>query len=1254
MQRAIALVLTVASLTVAALSAQESNWACYRGDAQRTAHTTASLPEQLSLHWSRRFQHAPGPAWPRLARMSFDRADHVAVLDGRIYVGSSVDGRLRCLTLESGRLEWSFCTEGPIRFAPCAGEGRVHVASDDGYLYTLDAKNGALLWKMRGGPDDRRVLGNGRVISRWPLRGGPVLDRGVLYVVAGIWPSEGIYVHALEAATGKRLWLNDDSGSLYMPQPHGGANAESGVSAQGHLVLTDELLLVPTGRAVPAAFDRETGEFRYYHLQKNGHRGGSATMASGKYFFNSGVFFDAKSGAAQGRTQATEIAGLPDGVVTVTAKQLGIYGWAEHPKTGARILELTTQAPRARAANSVAVAGKDVIIGEAGLISIHSVEDAKQRWAAEIPGTAHGLAIAEERLLVSSDDGILLCFGKARRMPPIARDERATVGVEVSESAQRVARQLLLTAKRSAGYALDFDCGDAELAGAVAEASDLHVVAIATSESDLKAARERLGRMRLLGDRVSVHLASSPQSLPSYFADLCYSSGELLGDAELPYDLARQQRPWGGVRICCGNGGEFERHERGALAGAGQWTHQYAEPGNSVCSNDEVRGPLGILWFRDLGQQMTQRHGRGPSPLFHEGRIYSLGLDELLCADAYNGRILWRYPFPGILRAYDGDHLMGTSGTHSPYCVGESGIYVRHGEHCTRLDAVTGKKLGRFAAPQRDGEASLPWGYIACDGERLYGSLADKGHVVTYRYVDRGGDVSQQLTESKRFFALDAKSGQLLWSYDAKESIRHNAIAIAGGRVCLIDRPVAEFDRKRGQKGTQKLGRLLVFAAATGAKLWERENEIFGTLLAASLQESVLLMAYQPTRFRLESETGGRLAAFDLRNGTRLWDRKASYASRPLLIGDRVYAQGGSWNLHSGEPIDFPFRRSYGCGILAGGKQLLVYRSATLGYWDLESGQGHEDFGGIRPGCWINALPAGGLVLVPDGTAGCACSYQNKSWVALEPDPVRPPMISPLGGAYRKPVRVKVEAADAGVTLRYTLDGSLPTAKDPVLRHSLRLSESSTLSVRAFRAGLPPSRVRRASFVIDPDLLELSNKEWRVHDFGHEKMSSAPSQWTVQGTEVVQKSNIFSGSAGKKAFTDSFYATLRVYAGGKAWRNGRFEAVLRNDDDDGMGLAFRYEGPDAHYLFHWDRQRKLRFLAVRDGDRYEILAKDRVPFRSGYDHRVVLKLAGKRLKIEIDGQLVFDVTDGTHKKGSVALTSWGSTGVHFKGLCWRD
>lgn len=102
-----------------------------------------------------------------------------------------------------------------------------------------------------------------------------------------------------------------------------------------------------------------------------------------------------------------------------------------------------------------------------------------------------------------------------------------------------------------------------------------------------------------------------------------------------------------------------------------------------------------------------------------------------------------------------------------------------------------------------------------------------------------------------------------------------------------------------------------------------------------------------------------------LSNGSRIWEKKANYASRPLIVGQTIYAQGGAWDLLSGEPQTFDFKRSYGCGQLAASKHLLTFRSATLGYFDLEKNKEVENFGGFRP--------------------GCKCSYQNQAWIALQP-----------------------------------------------------------------------------------------------------------------------------------------------------------------------------------------------------------------------------------------------------------------------------
>ena len=337
---------------------------------------------------------------------------------------------------------------------------------------------------------------------------------------------------------------------------------------------------------------------------------------------------------------------------------------------------------------------------------------------------------------------------------------------------------------------------------------------------------------------------------------------------------------------------------------------------------------------------------------------------------------------------------MGTAGTNSSYCAANGSIYVGVGPRCIRIDAATGKRLAEFKAPLRPDGKPGRWGYIACEDGILFGTLVNEKHLVPYRFKE--ADMRKQFTEAVSIFALDAETGEPKWTHTAKESIRHNAIAIGGGRVHLIDRALA-FEPPRRSKDTKPhpLGELIALDVKTGQVLWQSDVHVYGTTLALSVVHDALLMCYQATRFRLGSEVGGRFAVFRATTGKRLWDNLARYRSRPLINGRTVYAEPGAWDLLTGQPkrqtgstantgTPWEFTRSYGCGIIAGSRNLLLFRSATMGYIDLLRDNGTQNFGGIRSGCWINMLPAGGVVVVPDGTNVCSCSYLIKASIALQ------------------------------------------------------------------------------------------------------------------------------------------------------------------------------------------------------------------------------------------------------------------------------
>ena len=189
----------VLSVVLSASPLLAAGWSGFGGTAARDHHTDETLATSLHLAWSRQARHAPSPAWPRDDRMSFDRVNRVAVSEGRVFYGSSVDGLIRCLDAKTGQTRWTFATGGPVRFAPAVWRDRVFVTSDDGYLYSLATADGRLLKRWRGGPTDQRVMGNGHVISRWPARGGVVISGDIVYWAAGIWQSEGIFIRAQQA-----------------------------------------------------------------------------------------------------------------------------------------------------------------------------------------------------------------------------------------------------------------------------------------------------------------------------------------------------------------------------------------------------------------------------------------------------------------------------------------------------------------------------------------------------------------------------------------------------------------------------------------------------------------------------------------------------------------------------------------------------------------------------------------------------------------------------------------------------------------------------------------------------------------------------------------------------------------------------------------------------------------------------------------------------------------------------------------------
>jgi len=781
------LILSVVAATLTGLQsrkAYDEPWPMWRYDAQRSASVDEALPEKLYLQWVRRLA-PPKSAWPPdQYKLQFDRSYEPVVMDGLIYIGSMVSDSVTAYHIETGKESWRFYTDGPVRFAPVAWQGKLYFTCDDGYLYCLNCQTGKLLWKFRGGPSDRKILGNERLISTWLARGGAVIYDGKIYFTAGIWPFMGIFIHCIDAETGQVVWTNSGSGSIYIKQQHN-SPAFAGVAPQGYLAATENKLLI-SSRTVPACYNRKTGELEYYHLSATSHGsyvGGYDVAVWKDWFFNNEIVYRLADGRGVARTKAeifsdeAVIAFDKKGALMAYTLQEAKAGKSKSGKSGANKIKakglwqspLNTSFDKIhfQAGARVYACGKDGRIAAINLPGPNG--KAEISWQSRVAGHVWSMLAAYGKLFVVTTEGEIYCFGGKQTRQKTYELKNQPLKT-ASRSYQEKIKRISALAGNPQGYCLLLGLDNGNLLRELLRQTRLNIIALDNDVRKVARMRRSLDEAGLYGERVAVQVGDvCSAELPPYFAELIVvedlAAAGFQKNGTFVNRVFHCLRPFGGTACFSADpkqqsalirqvenarlenakvtaAGKFVTLKRaGALPGSDDWTHQYGDVANSVNSRDKrVKAPLGLLWFGDRSEftDVLPRHGHGPPEQVIGGRLFIEGIDSISARDVYTGRILWKrtlknlgtfgvyydksYVADPLDKTYNQLHIPGANSRGTNFVATLDKVYVVEGGSCRVLNAVSGNDLMVISPPDGNDDKKREWGYIGVYNDYLIGT----------------------------------------------------------------------------------------------------------------------------------------------------------------------------------------------------------------------------------------------------------------------------------------------------------------------------------------------------------------------------------------------------------------------------------------------------------------------------------------------------------------------------------------------------
>ncbi|MFH1856172.1 MAG: PQQ-binding-like beta-propeller repeat protein [Candidatus Omnitrophota bacterium] len=893
----------------------ETDWPMFLHDLQHTGCSFCEVPDELKMTWS--------------YKTGGNIESSPAVANGKVFVGSW-DNKFYVLDENTGGLIWSYQTGGAINSSPAVANGKVFIGSADNELYALDEDTGERIWSHNMGGDV------------WP---SPAIANGKVFI--GSYSPYNNKFYALDEDTGELIW-SYRTGELFRFSSPAIANGKVFVGSYGgtlyaldeeaggliwsyftgsHIysspaVANGKVFVVTSSNNFFHALDEETGDL-IWSYQIGGNMRSSPAVANGKVFF----------GSEGGNLYAF-------GYSVITSVQVTPYStWAE--------LDWQTKEPTTTQIEYGTTTDYGTIIEYSNLdtqyhtelyglelntkyyFKIHSFAEENKEYThtGEFTTVNHQPILELIRDKVINEEELLEFIVSAINLD---RDLLSYSASNLPDGATLNSETQTFTWTptyiQAGEYKVTFsvrdDYGKEDSESVIVQVDNVpdDIVELAVFPDSINCSGDicnvtvhNLGDVSLENVRVAIY-AGDPQGKP----DSEKKTGELTisqitagASTEVSFDLSSLVSGSYNFFVWIDPYGEIEEfNEENNIVSkifSFDWpmvNHDLQHTGYSPC---EVPNELALAWSYEANGCVRS------SPAVVNGKVF-FGSDDnkLYAVDEVTGDLIWSYETGGDVRS-------------SPAVSGGKVFFGSDDKKIYALDAETGNFIWSYETGGCvRSSPSIAYGKVFFgsagggyyDG-KLYALDAETGEFIWSYKIDyvllwssptiADGKVFFGTDENRpyyvneetcnRLYALDAETGEFLWSYQASTAIFSSPVAY--GKVFFSDRsPIGAY-------------RLYALDAETGDIVWSYQTNTGGAVSSPAIANGKVFVGSDDNKlYALDVETGELIRSYNVvgavKTSPSIADGRAFFGSGTNLYAVDENTGDIVWSYNTGGTVSSP------------------------------------------------------------------------------------------------------------------------------------------------------------------------------------------------------------------------------------------------------------------------------------------------------------------------------------------------------------